>query len=400
MRIAYINDTYFPAMNGVIVAVENMTKLMAETHRVKLYVPAYAMKNYSVVEQGVTIERYSSVPVPIYSEFQIVMLDFFKFTESLDEFDPDIVHIHSPGVMGIAGLTWAKRRHKPVVATYHAFIAETLVYLSPYRLIPGANILDKGRSGMGEGLSKQLAWRMLNPFFNQFDMVLAPSRSAGIEAVKHGLKVPIKVLSNGMNVAMFPMKKDFKKTRKIIHVGRLGYEKNIDMVIKAFDLLVKKHPEYRLIIVGDGPARKDLMNMTFEMGISEKVIFTGLKKRQDMSAIYRSGELFVTASGMETQGLVILEAMLSGLPVVGFDKYAVPDLVQNNKTGYVVPMGKWQMLAQKMEVILENPELERQMGLAGRIEGEKHDALVIAVKLVELYRNVIYEKKKNNHNRK
>ncbi len=396
MKIAYVNDTYYPTVNGVVVAIENSTQLLGKQHEVRLYVPSCKMKNSIRKEGNVVVERYASVPLPVYKDFQIVMLDFFRFNNSLDKFNPDIVHIHSPGVIGIAAMIWAVRKHKPVISTYHALLAESsLAYVSPYRLMPWINMLDKGRSGMGENLPKKAMWKIFNPFFNRSTLVIAPAKSAAREAVKHGIRRPVEVVSNGMDLDLFPAKEKYQRSGRIIHVGRLGYEKNIDMVIKMFAILTKKYPKLVLDILGDGPARKSLTELAYKLGIAERVNFEGWKERKSLGEWYRRSDVFVTASGMETQGLVILEAMLSGLPVVGFDKYAIPDMVKNGITGYVVPMGKWKEMADKVEEILEDEKLQERMGREGRKQAEKHDVRICVKRLEKIYQRIIDQSKKS-----
>lgn len=389
MRIAYFNDTYTPGINGVVVALRNLAKGLSGRNHVRLYVPAYKTENWEEKDGKVEVERYASFPVPFYKDFQIVMADYFRLGKSLKEFDPDIVHVHSPGVMGLAGMALAKRNKKPVVGTYHALLTEALMYLSPLRWIPGIDVHEATRVRGGEKVHQKAVWNILNKFYSYCQVVVAPSMAVKRELVGHGLAADVRVISNGIEMKLFPAKQEYKKRYKVLYVGRAGYEKNVDLVIKAFNRVVRWLPMASLTVVGDGPAMEDLKKLVEGLGLRGRVLFEGWVEREKLARVYRAHDVFVTASAMETQGLVILEAMSSGLPVVGIDKYAVPDVVKHGRNGYVVRPGDVKEMAKYVKNLLEDENLQERLGKNARKSVESHDVNKVIGQMEDLYKEVV-----------
>jgi len=389
MNIAYFNDTYTPGMNGVIVSIKMWSQLLSKKHRIRVYVPSYGIENFDEKEGNVEIERYASLPVPFYKDFQMAMVDYFRLNRSLEEFKPDIIHIHSPGVMGMAGIALAKRHKIPLVGTYHALLSEALMYVSPLRLLPGIDIHEMTRTKDRERISQKITWNVMNRFFETCQMVIVPTLSVKKELAKHGMKADVRVISNGIETDLFPPKKEYVAGGRILHVGRLGFEKNVDLVIKAFARVVREMPEATLTIGGEGPARADLEDLTRKLGLKDKVTFLGWVDRNTLGEIHREADVFVTASAMETQGLVILEAMSSGLPVVGVDKYALTDAVISGKNGYLAKAGDVEGIAEYIVKLLKDPKLAAQMGKESRVMACEHDVHKVVTDAEKLYKEVV-----------
>lgn len=157
-------------------------------------------------------------------------------------------------------------------------------------------------------------------------------------------------------------------TPTIVHVGRLGVEKNLDFLVKVMERI----PETRLVFVGDGPYKSDLEQM-FE---GKNVHFTGMLTGEELSQAYASGDIFITPSESETLGFVVLEAMASGIPVVCARAGGIPDIVnQNGVTGYLYTPGDVEDCVGKLKALIESPDLRERIGRAGREEVEKYDWL-------------------------
>jgi glycosyltransferase involved in cell wall biosynthesis len=199
------------------------------------------------------------------------------------------------------------------------------------------------------------------------------------------MKGRVGVLSNGIELPKFPVKTEYKNRQRILHTGRLGFEKNIGVVIKAFARVGQKYPDARLTIAGDGPARKELEKVTRDMVVEDKVRFLGMVKREKLAEIYREHDMFVTASAMETQGLVVLEAMASGLPVVAVNKYALPDLVKNWRNGFLVGVGDDRGMASRIMKLINDGTLTERMGREARKTAGEHDLDKVIERLEEIY---------------
>ncbi len=237
----------------------------------------------------------------------------------------------------------------------------------------------------GDSIPQRVTWSLVNRVYGRCDIVISPSEAIKRELSKRGLAKRIEVVSNGVDLDRFARKSDFAPTGRIIHTGRLGFEKNLRVVLTAFAEIAGKNPGYELIIAGDGPARKELEKMSKDLGVDNRVKFLGMIKRDDLPQIYRSGDVFATASTMETQGMVVLEAMACGLPVVGVRKYALPDLIKDGVNGFVVKPGGEKQMAGKLEYILNNPRLIRKMGMKAVETARKHDIRLMAEKLSGVY---------------
>jgi glycosyltransferase involved in cell wall biosynthesis len=408
MKIACFTDAYLPNINGVSFSVDEFAKLLtAKGNEIEIYAPHF--KGSAKVEKRgrVTIRRYYSVPIPTYKDAHFTLPDVVKIYNQMEEFNPDVVHINTPGSLGLIGILAAKMLKRPVVGTYHTLISEVLVYASLRKsfgrylraidkVIRGVGI-DLGllleeqpkpetEKKAGESLPQRVTWSVVNQIYGYCDIVICPSEAIKRELIKRGMKKRVEVVSNGVDLKMFGLGKETKKsTGRIIHVGRLGFEKNVDVVLKAFARLAETNKGCSLVIAGDGPARADLQELAKKLGMEKKVKFLGMIRRDRLAKIYQSGEVFVTASTMETQGMVVLEAMACGLPVVGVRKFALPDLIKDEMNGFVVKPGDEKKMAEKLELILSDEKLRTKLGRQARATAEKHEVGAMANKLAELY---------------
>jgi glycosyltransferase involved in cell wall biosynthesis len=394
MKIAHFTDTYLPQINGVAFSTRTSALQMSKRQTVRVYAPANSLENGEETEGNLKIERYASVPSLVTGDLRVVLVDFYKLYQSLKEFDPDIVNVHTPSTLGMAGLILAKRLKKPVVGTYHTLLSEMGGYVSPLRVLPGGRkMMMKNNCGeQKESVFRKVVWSATNKLFEQCDVTVAESNSVSRELIRGGFKGRVETLFCGIDTSLFPVKKNYAGGLKVLHVGRLGFEKNVEVVIKAFGEVVKKIPNATLKIVGDGPMKESLEEMTAELGLFGKVNFVGAVKREKLGSIYRESDVFVTASTIETLGLVILEAMLSGLPVVGVKKYAIPDLVKNGRNGYVVRPYDVKAMSEAVAKILEDGKLQMTMGSEGRKAAEGYGMEIGSLKEENLYKSLIERK--------
>jgi glycosyltransferase involved in cell wall biosynthesis len=410
MKIAYFTDAYLPNINGVSFSVDVFSRILSAENEIEIYAPAYKDAGKTEQKGKVTVRRYYSVPIPTYKDTHLTLPDVVKIYNQIEEFNPDVVHIQTPGTLGLIGILVAKALRKPVVGTYHTLISEVLVYASIRRSLDKyLQAIDKVALGVGtdlafllkqknegaadekkkESIPQRITWSLVNRVYGYCDIVICPSEAIKRELTKRGVKRRIEVVSNGVDLKLFPMRKDYRSTGKIIHVGRLGFEKNIDVVIKAVAKVMKFYPKTKLVIAGDGPARKDLEKLAVSLGIAKNVNFLGMVKRDRLSKVYLDGDVFVTASTMETQGMVVLEAMSSGMPVVGVKKYALPDLVKDGVNGYVTRPGSDKSMADKIRTILDDHDLLKKMGNQSRKIAEKHEVGEMSKRLFELYEEAL-----------
>lgn len=325
MKIGVFTDAYFPQVNGVVTSVyQAVQELRRRGHDVYIITSRYP--NYKDDKKNNVIRLSSFL---INRKLNIRLATHFPEKELFDlyKMDFDIIHGHSGGTISLLGLEIAKIKKIPFVFTYHTLWAKYTHYLLNGFLIKPKIIKAISRI-----------------FCNRCTVIIAPSKKIEEELLSYGVKKPIRIIPSGLDLISFlNIKKGFlrekikaKDTDKILlYAGRLGKEKSIDFLIKAFEIISKKNKNVIFAIVGDGPQKEELEELTKKLGLEEKIYFTGNIQPSYMPSIYYDSYLFLFASQTETQGLVLLEAMASGLPAVAIDDLAVTDIIKNNKNGII-----------------------------------------------------------------
>lgn len=399
MKIAIFTDTYAPDKNGVSASIDRFTKLMADDgHEILIFCPKGKVKREPRYT-NITVKRYPSIPMPSYKDMQITIPFVWSAVSDLKDFDPDVVHIQTPMGIGWIGI-WATKILKiKNLQTYHTYIPDFLVYLDPATLLgikkmtnfvinsrfinrlSKTDLFDddslfeklkdnvakiwkhrpiKSNNGKTKGFSDRFGREYTKVIYNRADLVLTPSDAMRKILKKQGVKARVEVQSNGVDYDYFKKKTDFKITNKLVYLGRLGHEKNVDVIIKAFNVAQRLNPNLRLDILGDGPARKPLQSLARNYGLGKKVRFLGAYDIAKVSKTVCNYDCFVTASTIETQGIVILEAMAAGLPVLGVNKLAVPEVVLHGKNGYISePFDVDEMANNMLKIVSSSDRIER-----------------------------------------
>ncbi|MDY0340958.1 MAG: glycosyltransferase, partial [Coriobacteriia bacterium] len=383
----------------------------------------------------VQIKRYRSFSVSSNRATRLALPSMASVAATLRRFDPDVVHVHTPLSVGVAGLATARMMRLPIVETYHTYIPDFMQYLEPHRLLRLDSLQDRivdsmvyermfdsgmfhGLAGLIRGgrgaidevaavaedvrgglphdehveLSTRFAWQFTRTVYNRADMVITPSVTLREELRSHGVTAPIEHLSNGIDTSIVVRKTSYAATKRLLHAGRLGHEKNVDQVLQAFALLLEIEPDCTLDIVGDGPAREHLERMAARLGIGDRVKMHGFMDRSALGRIYQSYDVFVTASTIETQGIVLLEAMSAGLPIVAVRALAVPEIVGDGRAGLLVEPGDSAGLAAALGRVLGDQVLREAMGAAGQEDVRQHALSAVVTRLEELYAVAIASK--------
>jgi len=402
MRIAYFTDGYLPSVNGVSYVVDTHARLLAENNQVEIFAPAYGWWNRNETGKNLKIFRYKSFPWPMYKDVHLAVPNIWKMIEEVNRFSPDVIHIHTPFSMGLSGILIAKLKKIPLVGTYHTLFSEVLVYVSPKKMLDkylaaiekamtgvGVNIELRNLRGNGTGgekLQQKMAWNMVNKIYGYCDAVICPTEAIKKELVKRRFKRKLGVISYGIDRKVFKPNGKLVKEKIILHSGRLAFEKNVDVVLKAFKLVTEKIPDSRLVIAGDGPANKSLKELARNLGLGKKVTWLGMVPRQRLPQIYQRAALFVTASTMETLGMVVLEALACGVPVVGVNKYALRDLILEDENGLIAEPGKPKALAAAMIKVLKDERLREKFSTGAIRSVQNHELDKTKKQLESLYR--------------
>ncbi|TGN19956.1 glycosyltransferase [Leptospira idonii] len=407
MRVLYFSDTFLPKTDGVAVSIKNFSELLSlRGHEFTICAPRYGEGDFDRMGQNIQVVRFRSGYLPSYPDIKVVLPSPGKIKKVIEDFQPDLIHIHTPGLLGLYAINAAERFGIPTIGTYHTLMAEQEMYVSFYRLFKldklffkinkfkkKMNIedLDKFVKFDNFNIRKKIILKICNDLYNRCDVVISPSHLIKKQLADYGITRPVTVVSNGMDLKRFTgvVKSFDSDAPKVLHVGRISYEKNCDVVINAFKLIHEKYPKATLTIIGEGPAIPSLQRQAEHLGLSGSVIFTGFVPNAELHEVYPKYDLFLTASTMETQGLVVLEAIACGLPAVGVDSFALPELIQHEKNGYIAPAFDVKQLADLSIKLLSDGKKYSEFSKNSIEIASGHEMEKCVDEMEDIYRKVI-----------
>ena len=379
MNILMISDVYFPRINGVSTSIETFRQeLIARGAKVFLIAPSYGAH-----ENEDDITRIPSRTILFDPEDRIMRYgSITALTEFLRKQKLDLVHIQTPFVAHYAGKAIAKKLNLPSVVTYHTFFEEYLYHYIP--LVPSSWM-------------QALARRFSRSQCNDVDAIVVPSSAMENKLLSYGINKPIHRIPTGIPLtklvpgdrAAFRNQHGISTHRPtLLYVGRVAFEKNLDFLLHAAALAQKEVPDLLLVIAGEGPAEKMLQRLTAELHMEQNVKFVGYLDRQScLLDCYSAADAFVFASRTETQGLVLLEAMALGLPVVSTAVMGTHDIV-SAATGAVVAPDNIEGFAREMVRILIDHQLRERLAAEAPKNALEWEAGTMAEKMLALYADV------------
>jgi len=309
MHVLMLSDVYFPRVNGVSTSIKTFSQSFLQAgHQVTLIAPEYAQPYAEDFE----IIRIPSWKVPFDPEDRLMSRRAIRLLiPGLQKKDIDMVHIQTPFVAHYAGVEIARQLNVPVITSYHT-------YFEAY--------FEKYLPWMPSGLLRKLARNYSRKQCDQVDGIISPSHQMLDKLREYGSTTKAAVIPTGLVLDDFSKDpdNDFKKQHGIdrdsnimLYVGRVAFEKNIEFLLDVFERVCDRRPGVKLLIAGEGPALPKLKARARALGLEEDILFVGyLERKKELIDCYQSSSLFVFASETETQGLVLLEAMACGLPVV------------------------------------------------------------------------------------
>jgi glycosyltransferase involved in cell wall biosynthesis len=326
MNVLMFTNTFTPHIGGVAHSVESLAKTLgASGHDVLVVAPDYP--GAPQIEPGVI--RIPSIQNFKGSEFS-VPLPFSKPLERvLDKFAPEIVHSHHPFLLGHSALRIAAARALPVVFTYH----------TRYEMY--GHYVARDSAAL-----RRLVRSLALGYCDLCDHVIAPSESIADFLTHHEVEAPVTVIPTGIDVEHFSSGDGaaFRKRlgigpREFVvgHVGRLAPEKNLEFLALAVADFLKTHAGAHFVAVGQGPVRDEMQAIFAARGLSQRVHFTGAIQQEQLAHFYAAMDVFAFSSLSETQGLVLVEAMAAGLPVVALDAPGVREVVSDMQNGCLLP---------------------------------------------------------------
>jgi 1,2-diacylglycerol 3-alpha-glucosyltransferase len=347
LSLAFYTDTYVPAIDGVVSSILNFRKeLESRGHSVYIFTSSKVLSNPIKMKN---VFFYPGIGFKPYPQYNVALFPYNSILK-LSSLNVDIIHAHTPFFMGLAGMMSSKVGKYPLVGSFHTMVNNKAVIKDYYPKNPQ---LRK--------LTTKYLWRYVIFFYKKCNATTTPSNTISKMLINHGL-TNVHTIPNTVDPELFNRKIDGTRLRQslnikdddkiILYVGRLSKEKKIEVLLKSAKYL-KKNNNLKFLIAGSGPAELYYKTMAKRLRL-ENVQFLGSIKRENLPEVYASSDVFCIPSTFETQGIVALEAMAMGKPVVCADYLALKELVSNGKNGEKFKPGDYIECSKKIEKALNN----------------------------------------------
>lgn len=348
MKILITTDLYTTATNGVVTSIKNLCgELQKKGHDVHILTLSDGLNSYK--ESNVTYIR--SIPLgAIYPDVRMAASYRHKLIKELVDWKPDIIHSQCEFFSLQFALYISKKTSAPIVHTYHTLYEQYATYLVP-----------------SKRLGRHIVRYVTRSRLKYADSVIAPTSKVKDTLLSYGINNTISIIPSGISLEQHQKRitpEERKEKRHalgiddsslvLINLGRLGTEKNLEELLELFAKAITKNKKLVFLIVGDGPAKKPLEKLAEGLGISEYVIFTGMVDPADVQNYYQLGDIFVSASTSETQGLTYVEAAANGLPLLCRQDLCLKDVLIPGENGYEFT-NEFEFL-NNIDNILKNPE--------------------------------------------
>jgi glycosyltransferase involved in cell wall biosynthesis len=368
MKIALFTETFLPKIDGIVTrlchTVEHLQRLGDE---VLVFSPQGGLTEY----KGAKIYGVDGLPLPLYPELKLGW-PTPAIGQEIERFQPDLVHVANPAVLGLGGIYYAKKFNIPLVASYHTHLPQ---YLHHY----------------GLGILEGFLWELLKGAHNQADLNLCTSTAMVEELTNHGIE-RTDLWQRGVDTELFQphlasaemrdrLSQGHPDCTLLLYVGRLGAEKEIDRIKPVLEAI----PNARLALVGDGPNRVALE----EHFADTPTHFVGYLRGQELASAYASADAFIFPSRTETLGLVLLEAMAAGTPVVAARSGGIPDIVTDGVNGYLFDPADDEGAIAATQMLLERPEEREALRHNARQEAERWGWSAATQQLRRYYQTII-----------
>lgn len=381
MKILFVSDVYFPRVNGVSTSIDTFSKnLRALGHTVHLVAPDYLIPSADETDVlRVPARRVPLDPEDRFMSYRGVMRHLDKFRSE----KYDIIHVQTPFVAHYLGSHLSRVLGVPCVETYHTFFEEYLYHYIP--LLP-------------KRVLRFAAKRFSRHQGNRLDGMVVPSHPMLQVLMSYGITTPSEVIPTGIapesfvlgDRTAFRQKYGIAQARPmLLFVGRVAHEKNIDFLLKVVDRVRNEIADVLLVIAGEGPARASLAREVTALGLGENVMFIGyLNRHTELNSCYRSADIFIFASRTETQGLVLLEAMAQGVPVVSTAELGTRDVLKEGQ-GVWIAQEELTDFCGKVVTMLGDAQARKDLGVLARDYAQEWSASRQAQQMLLFYRSVL-----------
>ena len=384
LRIGMFSESFHPVQNGVTTSVRTLIgELRSRGHHVWVFAP----EHQNQPEHETNVVRFPSFVTHLNPEYPLAypFLPRLRLGANVERLKLDVIHTHSPFVLGLAGADLAIRRGIPLVSTFHTFYSEYSHYVS---FLP-------------EAFTQGLLEAFLPWYYNRCATVVCPSQTAVDHLRRAGVVRPMDAVPTGIPIpapesvcqeACAAVRDRLGIARDaplLLYAGRLAPEKQIPWLLETFVRILESVPESVLAIAGGGPLHEPLMEQASALGIAEAVRFLGPTPRRDMDPVYAAADVFVFPSPSETQGLVIGEARAAGTPAVVIDSGGAPETVQDGVDGFRIEPGDQTAFAACVVRLLRDTRLRERISARARETALAQTPARMADRMLEIYKKAL-----------
>lgn len=373
MRIAMMTNNYKPVVGGVPIAIERLAEGLRERgHEVYIFAPEF--EGYEQEEPFViryrAFHKKAGGYVPLMKPVDLKMEQIFQ------KLNFDIIHVHHPVLIGWRAQYLGKKYHVPVVFTYHTQYEQYLHYWKPYRWLKerGKSLDDK----LVDFIENQLVLAVIQRFTEKCSLVFVPTNQIQTVLKERNWEVNTTVMPTGLPKSAYlkyvlthskekwgreKIRKLYGKGKKhlLCTVARLSAEKNLKFLLRSLMILKRQIGDtFQFLVIGDGPQRQELEEEIENLGLDGNVTFLGTLPNEEIAAFHCASDLFLFASKSETQGIVLLEAMAGGSPVVAVEATGVCDVVQDGRNGFLSAESE-EEFAYLAELLLHDTKLYQRL---------------------------------------
>jgi glycosyltransferase involved in cell wall biosynthesis len=388
MHIAYFTNFYLPVVNGVVRSVQAFRETLTNMgHNVFVFA-----QEDDYEDKEPFIFRYPSLHLPLSVDIPTALPVSSFMDQLIPRLKLDVIHTHHPVLLGQTAAAKARDHNLPLVFTFHTQYQEYTHYI-PF---PQEQVQE---------FLKNTVMNWMREFMRKCQHIVIPSESMrSILVNDYGLIDRFTVIPTGIdntpykkaNGAALRAEWGWDDDKVIVSAGRLAEEKNWSTLLQAFTLAQKKRAKLRLVLIGDGPQAESLRQLAGELGIVERVLFAGKVPFEQVPSYLKAADLFAFASVTETQGLVTMEAMAAGLPVVAVDGSGTKDILENGAQGFLVDNDP-NDLAKGILKIVKSPSLMDEFKAAALKKSRAYDNKRLSRKMLKVYEQAIEDKKEGQY---
>lgn len=379
MRIGIFSESYEPVLNGVSVSILTLTRELKKLgHKIYVFAPGY--RGHVDVENETL--RFPSVRTRVAPDYPLAIPYLPKLVQRVAALELDIIHAHTPFMLGWLGLRLARRLKIPIISTNHTQYTE---YAHYFPLAPRA-------------VTRSFIVGLMRRYYNRCDGVVVPSGPIAAVLREYGIRTPIHVIPTGISLDTSRDEEARARIREehgipayarvLLFVGRLAREKNLELLLEAFERLARKHRDIYLFIVGGGPYESECRRAASTLKCSRRVAFSGSVPRDKVAKYYSAGDIFTFPSATETQGLVLCEALKAGLPCVAVNAGGSPEMVVDGEDGFLTEDNADDFLS-KINLLLSDRALMQQLSARAVENSGRFSPRGMAARMLEAYEAVI-----------